>query len=164
MYISENTINEIQKLVKESFLVNAKLDRMKSCLNADLSYPKTSKLIHLLAHRYGKDMGDGIGDLIENYNIPVIYGDINKQDKNYLSVEECLTDLLSIVSEFHKKLEYCGKIAFDNNDMMTGKGLLEIIETHSKYLEQVILWKDLINRYRNEPSFDAHIEQYDILN
>lgn len=164
MYISENTVNEIQKLVHEAFLTNSKLDRVKTCLNADLAYPKTSNLVHLLAHRYGRDMGDGIGDLIENYNIPVIYGDISLQNKSYLSVKEALAEVLKVVEEFHKKLEYCAKVAFDNNDMMTGEGLLKIIKKHSKYLEQAILWKDLIDRYSNEPSFDAHIEQYDILN
>lgn len=164
MYISENTINAVQSLVHDAFIMNSRLDRQKTCLNAELTYPNTSALVHKLAHKYALDIGDGVGDLIENYNIPIIYGNIPTQNTSYLSAKDVITELLDYVKDFQMKLDKCTKIAFDNNDIFVYEGLLDIIKIHKKYLEQAILWKDLVDRYGDDITFDAHITQYDVLN
>lgn len=164
MNITDTTINAIQQMVNESFLTNSILDRMKTCLNADLAYPNTALLVHKLAHKYSLNIGDSIGDLIENYNVPVIYGNIPLQDKTYLTAEDVLSELLDVVIDFENKLNMCAKIAFDNMDLHVYQGLLEVIEEHTKYVQQAILWKDEIVKYKDNPSFDAHIIQhYNIL-
>lgn len=158
--ITENTINAIQEIVRDAFIANSQLDRIKTCLNADLSYVNSSKYVHNMAHKYSLEIADGMGDLIENYNVSVIYGNLPLQNKNYISAQEAFTDIFEIVLNFENKLNMCAKIAFDNMDIHIYQGILEIIEDHTKYAHQAILWKDKIDQYGEKPSFDVHIEKY----
>ena len=48
-------------------------------------------------------------------------------------------------------------------DIHIFEGLMNIIEKHNKYVEQVILWKDITEKYMDNPSLDVRIEKYDIL-
>ena len=48
-------------------------------------------------------------------------------------------------------------------DIHIYQGLLEIIEEHNKYVNQVILWKDVADKYGDRPSLDVRAEKYDIL-
>ena len=53
--VTNETIAALQEMVTESFIMTARIDRLQSVLDADLSYNQTSLLIHNgMAHRYSE--------------------------------------------------------------------------------------------------------------
>lgn len=161
--ITDQTVNALQSLVHDAFDVNATLDRVKTVMITTLVYPIFGDYVHKLAHKYALDMGDGIGDLLENYNEPVNYGNIVSHIENYETVQDAIDKVFNTVLTFQNELNQCAKIAFDNMDIHIYQGLLEIIEEHNKYVNQVILWKDVTDKYGDRPSLDVRAEKYDIL-
>lgn len=162
--ITQGTIDAVLEMVKQSFLCNAMIDRLKSNLGVDLAYNNTANKIHIgIAHAFPIQLGDALGDLLEGYNQSVIYGDIPIQNKTYYTAEEALTDLLDIVIDYQNKLNKCAMIAFENMDIHTYSGLIEIINGYSKIVEQSILLVDKIKLYKLDPSFDTDIETFWIL-
>ena len=61
--ITDKTVNALQSLVHDAFDVNATLDRVKTVMTTTLVYPIFGNYVHMLAHKYALDMGDGIGSL-----------------------------------------------------------------------------------------------------
>ena len=157
--ISQPTIDAIQSMVKESFIDNSIVDRMKSVLGVDLAYNVTADLIHLnIAHYFSGLMGDGLGDLIEGHNQSVIYGGLPVQEKVYSNATQVLEELLTLVVDYQDDLNVCAKIALDNMDTHTYMGLLKLIEDFDKIVQQCILMVDKIHVYKDNMSFDAHIK------
>ena len=162
--ITQDTINAVQEMVKESFLANAKVDRLKSTLGVDLAYNNTANKIHLgIAHAFPVQLGDSLGDLLEGYNQSIVYGNIPIQDKTYDNAKDALDDLLEITLDYQNKLNKCAMIAFENSDIHTYSGIIEIIRGYSKIVEQCILLVDKINLYKEDPSFDHDIDKFWIL-
>ena len=66
-----------------SYIDNARVDRMKSVLVADLAYNETSKMVHeFIAHYFSNGIGDALSEkCAERYNISVIFGGIPIMDK-----------------------------------------------------------------------------------
>lgn len=162
--ITQRTIEAVQEMIRESFLANAKVDRLKSTLGVDLAYNNTANKIHLgIAHAFSVQFGDALGDLIEGYNQSVIYGNIPLQNRTYLNAKEALDDLLEIVLDYQNKLNKCAVIAFENMDMHTYSEIINIVNGYSKIVEQCILLVDKINLYKEDPSFDHNIDKFWIL-
>ena len=158
--ITEATKVAVQEMVTESFKCNAKVDRMKSVLATKFAYNQTANLIHLdIAHKFPLD-GDTLGDLLEGHNISIIYGGIQVESRDYLSVSEILNDLLSMVYEYQNELNMCAKISMDNMDLHVYQGVLSLIGRFNKTVEQCILLVDKINLYGESPSFDADVEKF----
>ena len=116
--VTNETIAALQEMVTESFIMNARIDRMQSVLDADLSYNQTSFLINNgMAHRYSGYFADEVADLgLQGYDISVNYGDVPTMNKSYSSVKELLYELRDYVVEYQTELNGCYKIAFNNND------------------------------------------------
>lgn len=163
--VTQETIDAVQEMVHESFLVNAKLDRMQSILNTKLAYNNLGDFVHKkFAHIYAMKFGDGIAETIEGYNIPIEYGNIPKQNLDYQSVKQAIIELKDLTIDFQNKLNMCAKIAFDNMDVHVFVDILDLIREHNNYVRQSILLLDKINIYGNNPSFDAHLlEHFNIL-
>lgn len=161
--ITPQTVSILQSLVHDAFDVNATLDRIKTVIDTVLVYPKFSYYVHELAHNYALDMADGIGDLLEIYSEPVNYGNIGDHTETYDSIQNAVYKIYEIVLTFQNELNQGAKIAFDNMDIHIFKGLLDIIEKHNKYVQQVIIWKDIVDKYGDKPSLDVHIKDYDVL-
>jgi len=161
--VSEETSNAIQELVHDAFDTNSILDRVKTELNTTLAFPVTGNLVHMLAHKYSLDIGDGVGDLIENKNEPVNYGNIPTHEEVYTSVEDAMQKVLDVTINYQNELNKGAKIAFDNMDIHIFEGLEKIIELNDKYVDQTILWMDIVKRYGSNPSLDVHMKDYDIL-
>ena len=161
--ITPQTVLTLQSLVHDAFDVNATLDRIKTVMDTDLIYPQFSNYVHQLAHNYALDMGDGIGDLLEIYSEPVNYGNIDKHIENYENIQNAVDKIYEVVLTFQNELNEGAKIAFDNMDIHIFEGLLNIINKHNNYVRQVIIWKDITDKYGDRPSLDVHIEDYDIL-
>lgn len=161
--VTDITVKSLQALVHDAFEVNSTLDRVKTVMTTTLVYPIFGNLVHMLAHKYSLDMGDGIGDLLEDYNEPVEYGDIPKHIEDYATIQDAIDKVYNVVLTFQNELNQASKIAYDNMDIHIYQGLLEIIEKHNQYVKQVILWKDVTDKYGDRPSLDVRSEKYNIL-
>ena len=161
--ITRETVEAVQTLVHDAFDINAILDRVKTVLTTTLAFPVLGNQVHMVAHRYSGEIGDGVGDLIEAYNEPVNYGDVPNHVEIYGSVREAIDKVYDVAITYQNELNQAAKIAFENMDIHIYQGLLEIIGKHNKYAEQVILWKDICERYKDSPCLDVHMKNYDIL-
>ena len=161
--ITRETVEAVQTLVHDAFDINAILDRVKTVLTTTLAFPVLGNQVHMVAHRYSGEIGDGVGDLIEAYNEPVNYGDVPNHVEIYGTVREAIDKVYDVAITYQNELNQAAKIAFENMDIHIYQGLLEIIGKHNKYAEQVILWKDIYERYKDSPSLDVHMKNYDIL-
>lgn len=162
MNVSKNTINACQEMIRESFIANARVDRMKSVMGAKLAYNNTADVIHLqIAHAYAGIYGDLIGDkALEGYNIDVIYGNIPEENKDYQTPAQILYELRDLTIDYQNKLNMCARIAFDNMDLHVFADLMEIIAKHNQVVRATILLVDKIDLYGVNPSFDAHIKEH----
>ena len=114
----------------------------------------------MLAHKYSLEIGDGVGDLIEAYNEPVNYGDIPKHIEDYLSVQDVMDKVFEVVIAYQNELNDSARAIYENTDIHVFEELMKIISMHNKYVEQVIQWKDIVDRYGNNPSLDVHMKDY----
>jgi len=161
MNVSQNTINACQEMIRESFLANTRVDRMKSVMGTKLAYNNTSDVIHLqIAHAYSGIYGDLIGDkTLEGYNVDVVYGNIPEEAKDYNTPAEILYELRDMTIDYQNKLNMCAKIAFDNMDLHVFADLMDIISLHNQIVRATILLVDKIELYGSDPNFDAHIKE-----
>ena len=158
--ITDSTVEIVQNLTRSAFNTNATLDRCKTILNTSLAFPITGNLVHMLAHKYSLEIGDRVGDLIEAYNEPVNYGDIPKHIEDYLSVQDVMDKVFEVVIAYQNELNDSARAIYENTDIHVFEELIKIISMHNKYVEQVIQWKDIVDRYGNNPSLDVHMKDY----
>lgn len=160
--VTQPTIDALQEMVDESFIMTARIDHMQSVLDATLAYNNTGNLIHQgMAHRYSGYFADQIADLgLQGYDIAVDYGKVPRMNKDYSSVAEVLYELRDEVFNYQNRLNMCYKIAFDNMDIHVCMDLTDIIKDHNKVVRQMILLCNKIDIYGTNPSFDAHISQH----
>jgi len=161
--ISKQTTDAIQTLVHDAFDTNSILDRAKTVLTTTFACPIYANQVHMLAHKYSLDIGDGVGDLIEAYNEPIMYGGISNHVEDYLTILDVTDKVYDTVITYQNELNEVAKIAYDNMDIHIFEGILKIIDKHNKYVEQVILWKDIVEKYKDNPSLDVHMEHYGVL-
>lgn len=157
--VSQPTINALQEMVDESFIMTARIDRMQSALDANLSYNNTGLLLHHgMAHRYSGYFGDAIADLgLQGYDISVNYGNVPPMNKVYTSVKEVLYELRELVIDYQNRLNACYKVALDNMDIHIAAEIIDIIKDHNVIVRQAILLCNKIDIYGDKPSFDAHV-------
>ncbi len=158
--ITNKTSEYIQTLIHDAFDINSSLDRIKTVLIADLVYPKLGDIIHKLAHNYSIDIADGLGDILEEYNESVKYGNIDKHIEEYANVQQAIDKAYELMLTYQNELNQVAKVSFENMDIHIYEKLLNIIELNNQYVAKIILIKDLADRYGDSPSFDIRIEQY----
>lgn len=160
--VTHETHLAVQELTSLAYVTNAKIDRMKSVLVADLAYNETSEVVHeFIAHYFSNGIGDALSEkCLERYNISVVFGNIPKMDKNYGSVAEVLEELQDICIDFQNAMSECIHIAVSNNDRHISSDLFEFMRDYNQIVDQVILFVDKIHLYKTEPSFDAHLKDH----
>lgn len=162
MNITAPTKSAVQELITQCYIDNARIDRMKSVLLADLSYNETADVVHkYIAHYFSNGIGDDLSEkCLERYNISVVFGGIPVMDKQYNTVEEALNELLEIVIDFQNQLSMCIKIAMENMDKQIASDLLSFNVYYNNIVDQCILLVDKIKLYKDNPSFDAHLKDH----
>ena len=162
--IEQRTIDIVQKLVHDAFDENSTLDRVKTVMTTTLAFPITSNLVHMLAHKYPIQIADTLGDILENRNQGVNYGGIPDHKEDYNSVKDAITKVHDSVIEYQMKLNQAAKdIMNDTLDMDAYKVVIDVIEEHRKYVDQVIQWKDILDRYESMDGLDVHMAEYNTL-
>lgn len=157
---TKETSDFLQTLIHDAFDINSSLDRIKTVLIADLVYPKLGNIIHKLAHNYSIDIADGLGDILEEYNEAVSYGNIDLHMESYENVNEAINKAYELLLTYQNELNQVAKASFNNMDVHIYEKLLNIIELNNQYVAKIILIKDLADRYGDSPSLDSRIEQY----
>lgn len=162
MNITKPTQEAIQALITQCYIDNARIDRMKSVLLADLAYNETAEIVHkYIAHYFSNKIGDDLSEkCLERYNISVVFGGIPVMDKKYNTVKEVLDELLELVIDFQNQLSMCMKIASDNMDKQIESDLIQFNVYYNNIVDQCILLVDKIDLYKEDPSFDAHIKDH----
>ena len=84
-------------------------------------------------------------------------------NKEYSSVEEILQELLDLTIDYQNALNRCIEIAQENDDLHIVADLLNFAEDYSQIVDQSILLYDKIVLYKGEPSYDAHINSFFVL-
>lgn len=160
--VTHETHKAVQELISLSYIDNARIDRMKSVLLADLSYNETSDVVHkFIAHYFSNGIGDALSEkCLERYNISVVFGGIPTMDKQYSSVDEILEELLDLVIDYQNSLSGCIKIAVVNEDRNISSDLIDFMQDYNQIVDQCILMVDKIHMYKDNPSFDAHIKDH----
>lgn len=160
--VTQPTIDALQEMVDESFIMTARIDRMQSVLDADFAYNNTGLLIHHgMAHQYSGYFGDAVADLgLQGYDISVNYGNVSPMNKKYSSVKELLYELKDYVFDYQNRLNACYKVAIDNMDIHIAADILEIIRKHNIVVRQCILLCNKIEIYNGSASFDSHIREH----
>lgn len=160
--ITQQTHTAVQELISLAYITNAKIDRMKSVLVADLAYNETSNLVHeFIAHYFSNGIGDALSNkCLERYNVSVIFGGIPKMDKVYSSVTEVVEELQEICIYFQNAMSKCIEIVIENEDRGVGSDLINFMVDYNQIVDQVILMNDKIRLYKDNPSFDAHIKDH----
>lgn len=162
MNVTAPTKSAVQELIAQCYINNARIDRMKSVLLADLSYNETADVVHkYIAHYFSNGIGDDLSEkCLERYNISVIFGGIPVMDKQYNTVEEVLDELLELAIDFQNQLSMCIKIAMENMDKQIASDLLNFNVYYNNIVDQCILLVDKIKLYKDDPSFDAHLKNH----
>ena len=88
--VTDETVKTLQALVHDAFETNAILDRVKTVMTTTLAFPVFGNFVHMLAHRYAINIGDGVGDLLEDYNEPVEYGNIPTHVSDYSDIQSAI--------------------------------------------------------------------------
>ncbi len=160
--IMSSTVEALQEMVHESFVMTSLIDRMQSVLDAELSYNNTASLLHHgMAHRYSGYFADMIAEMgLQGYDISVQYGNVPLMTKSYSTVRELLYELKDKIFVYQNKLNGCYKIAFENDDFHIVVDLQKIISEHNQIVKQIILLCNKIDMYNDNPSFDAHIKDH----
>lgn len=163
--ITEQTLVALQEMVDMSFTMNSMVDRMQSVLDADFAYNNTSNLIHQgIAHKYSGYFADEIADkCLQGYDVSVVYGGTQRMDKRYNSVSSVLYELKDAVVDYQNALNMCYNVAIENMDIHIAIDLIELIKEHNNIVRQMILLCNKIDLYKDNPSFDSHIDEFWIL-
>lgn len=160
--VTQPTIDALQEMVDESFIMTARIDRMQSVLDADFAYNNTGLLIHHgMAHQYSGYFGDAVADLgLQGYDISVNYGNVPPMNKKYSNVKELLYELKDYVFDYQNRLNACYKVAIDNMDIHIAADILEIVRNHNVIVRQCILLCNKIEIYNGSASYDSHVLQH----
>lgn len=165
MYMSNSTKQALQELISLAYITNAKIDRMKSVLNAKFAYNQLGEKVHqFIAHYFSNGIGDALSEIcLERYNIPVVFGGIPLMNQEYNSVMDVLVELQKNCQEFQIAICQCQRIADENNDKHISAELTEFIRDYNQIVDQTILFVDKIQMYKDNPMFDADVDKFFIL-
>lgn len=160
--ITDKTKDAIQELISLSYINNARVDRMKSALTADLTYNETADIVHtFIAHYFSNGIGDALSEqCLERYNISVNFGGIPVMDKKYESVDEVISELLDLVIDYQNQLSKCIEIAETNMDRQIVATLYSFNVDYNKIVDQCIILKDKLGLYKDNPLFDVYIKEH----
>ena len=109
--VTDETVKTLQALVHDAFETNAILDRVKTVMTTTLAFPVFGNFVHLLAHRYAINIGDGVGDLLEDYNEPVEYGNIPTHVSDYSDIQSAIDAVYNAVLTYQNELNQSAKVA-----------------------------------------------------
>ena len=164
MIVTEKTWYIVRNTRGVTGFVGSGTDRLVSILGVEFAYNNTADLIHQGIAHYYPNLADMLGEkCLERYNIPVYYSATPAGGQKYQSVREIIADLEDKNIEFQTMMMGCCKIAFDNNDIHVYAELLDLLKDVNKIVEQVILLKDKIDIYKDNPSYDSHVYKFWIL-
>lgn len=158
--MKDNTMEALQVLSHDAFNINAVLDRCKSILATKLACPITSSIIHHVAHIYPL-IADSEGDLLEGYNEPVRYGNIPEHVENFSNPLDVLEKVQEELLIYQNELNVAYERIMNNKDFHILVELGNIMIENNKYIVKSIQWRDIAEKYGDDPNFDIAMKYYE---
>lgn len=164
MMISENTSNALDVLLGAFFDLNRTTDRMVSIMQNKFAMPNAANIVHhKIAHLYPL-LADKISEIKDNYNIPSVYPETHRDDRDYENTKDMFETLLNENFDAYKMIQYTYQIAQENNDLNVCSELIDFMNKFNKVIGQIYTLRDKgLELTDNFDQFDDHINVYGIV-
>lgn len=164
MFISQNTINNVNELIKRFFQHNRTWDNFLGFSNIEWCLHNFGNVFHHgLAHLYPL-LADKCSDILLDFNVVPKYGTTDADFRTYESTEDFF---LANIEEHRETYELLCKTineANSNGDLNVAKEIDGLLRMFNKFIAQAILLKDKAEVYGDALwAFDADAEQFYIL-
>lgn len=154
MMISDETIDCLNRLVQEGFILNRIWDRGLSVLSVKFAMNNFNKIFHVgLAHRFPVDWSDYFSEVMEKYNVTTRYLVTPEDSSDYNSPREFFDKNLQYHQEMYTILKEAIDTATIQGDINVEKYLNQFVPMFNKYMEQAILLKDKAYAVKNDDWF-----------
>lgn len=160
MMISNETREQLNKLIAKSFDCNAQADNMCYCIGY-AEYNVIEDIVHhSFAHAFPA-LADELSDLMLRLNARPVRSDISGYDHDYEgNLEAIFADMLMMCHEYRQMIIETIDIAEMNSDYEIKIGLEEFLVKFLPYMKQVNIWLDYAKRYNgNYKSFNVHFPE-----
>lgn len=154
MMISDETIEALNKLVQQGFILNRLWDRGLSVLGVKFSMNNFNKIYHVgLAHRFPIDWSDYFSNVMEQYNVTTKYYVTPEDSSDYNSPREFFDKNLIYHQNMYQVLKSAIDTAILKGDVNVEKYLNQFVPVFNKYMEQAILLRDKAYCVKDEDWF-----------
>lgn len=141
--ISNETIECLNELIQQGFILNRLWDRALSVLSVDFAMNKFAKIFHEgLAHRFPVDWSDYFSDILAQYNVKAAYYATPTDVSEYASPLEFFNKNLEYHTKTYELLKKSINVAVLNGDINVEKALNHFVLVFNHYMEQALLLKD----------------------
>lgn len=164
MFVSQNTINNVNELIKRFFQHNRTWDNFLGFANVEWALSNFSGVFHHgLAHLYPL-LADVCSDMLLDFNIVPKYGTTEADFRTYEDIEDFFLANLEEHKATYELLCKTTKEATENGDLNIAKEVDGLLRMFNKFIAQAILLKDKAEAYGdNLWAFDAYAQQFYIL-
>lgn len=164
MLVAENTINNVNELIKRFFQHNRTWDNFLGFGNVEWALHNFNNVFHNgLAHLYPL-LADVCSDMLLEFNIAPKYGTTEADFREYNDPEDFFLVNVEEHKETYRLLVKTRKEALDSGDVNIAEEINKLIRMFNKFIEQALLLKDKAEVYGdNLWAFDADAEKFYIL-
>ena len=153
-FISDETIEELYRLVQECFQMNRFWDRAVSVMSVDFAMPVASNAIHLnIAHAYPL-LADRISEILDKVNIKTDYNETVADNSNYSNLTEVFEKAYELTKQLYNHLKEVLASAQAKHESHVVVALIDFQKLFSEFVAQSILLKDKAKQYSSYAEFD----------
>jgi hypothetical protein len=164
MFVSQETINNVNELIKRFFQHNRSWDNFLGFCNVEWALSNFNSVFHKgLAHLYPL-LADVCSDMLLDFNIVPKYGTTEADYRTYENLEDFFLANILEHKETYDLICKASKQAEANGDLNIAKELDRLLRMFNKFMAQALLLKDKADVYGdNLWAFDAYAQQFYIL-
>lgn len=162
MFLSEKTSQAIDEIVGSFFNLNRTVDRMCSVLLNKWSMLRTEQLLHHNhAHIYPL-LADIWSDFKSDYNIPTVYPETHKDDRDYNSLLDMMETYLKEVGDVYSMIKITYNIAKDEGDLNACAMIMDFMPKMTEMISQVITLRDKAEQIEDFARYDEYVKNWEI--
>ena len=162
MFLSEKTSQAIDEIVGSFFNLNRTVDRMCSVLLNKWSMQRTEQLLHYNhAHTYPL-LADIWSDFKSDCNIPTVYPETHKDDRDYNSLLDMMETYLKEVGNVYSMIKITYNIAKDEGDLNACAMIMDFIPKMTEMISQVITLRDKAEQIEDFAKYDEYVKNWEI--
>ena len=156
MLIKDETIECIDRLVQQGFILNRLWDRGMSVLDVKFAMNHFVSIFHTgLAHRFPVDWSDFLSEIEAMYNVTTKYYETPEDVSDYGDPSEFFNKNLEYHIETYEMIKTAINTATANGDINVAKELDSFVRVFNKFMHQAILLVDKTKLFNgNWANFD----------